>query len=257
MKPKALVLKAAGSNCDLETKNAADQAGFQSEIWLAGDLVAKPKNLHKFQFLIIPGGFSYGDDLGGGKIFANEIKFKLLPEIQNFLKDGKLILGICNGFQVLVKCGLLPDPVAAKQTVTLTLNTSGKFEARWVYLKVCSQKSEFLKEERIIELPVAHGEGKFVPLDNAVMNRLEKEGQVVLKYVTESGEIDGYPYNPNGSVNSVAGICDKTGRVLGLMPHPERFQDVYQYPTWTLRKPDEPYGMIFFKNAHKYSRENL
>jgi phosphoribosylformylglycinamidine synthase len=141
---------------------------------------------------------------------------------------------------------------------TLTNNDSGKFEARWIRLKVYSLKSEFLKEEEVIELPIAHGEGKFLPSDAQSMKRWEQGGQLVLKYVDPEGREAGYPWNPNGSTSSVAGICDPTGRVLGLMPHPERFQDATNHPQWTRRGADvRPDGLKFFLNAFEYVKRNL
>src|SRR5579864_2926373 len=257
--PRAIVLRAAGINCDQEAKAACEKVGFQADITHVNRVIEAPKLLLGYQFLIVPGGFSFGDDLGAGKVLANVLKTRLLPEFRQFVQAGKLMLGICNGFQVLTKAGLLPDPMNPSWAqATLGNNDSGKFEDRWIRLKVSSLKSEFLKEEEFIELPIAHGEGKFLPGDAQSMKRWEQGGQLVLKYVDSEGREAGYPWNPNGSTSSVAGICDPTGRVLGLMPHPERFQDATNHPQWTRRGGDvRPDGLKFFQNAFEYVKRNL
>ena len=257
--PRAIVLRAAGINCDRESQAACQKVGFQADIVHVNRLIERPVRLQDYQFLIVPGGFSYGDDLGAGKVLGNEIRSKLLEAFRDFVKDGKLILGICNGFQIMVKAGLLPDPFGdSRSTLTLANNDSGKFEDRWIRLKVSSTKSEFLKEEEILELPVAHGEGKFLPVDRGALDRWERGGQLVLRYVNLEGQEAGYPWNPNGSIAGVAGICDPSGRVLGLMPHPERYQDAVNHPQWTRRERTiPPDGLKFFRNAHEYVKRNL
>ena len=210
--------------------------------------------------MVLPRGVSFGDDLGSGRVLGNEPRVKLLPELREFVKAGKLILGICNGFQIMVKAGLLPDPMddASPERLTLANNDSGKFEARWIRLKVSSLKSEFLKEEEVIDLPIAHGEGKFLPVDAQALARWEERGQLVLRYVGPDGRDAAYPWNPNGSAAAVAGMCDPTGRVLGMMPHPERFQDATNHPQWTRRGGDVlPHGLKFFRNAWEYVKRNL
>lgn len=253
--PRALILKAAGTNCDLETEFAARRVGFDTSILLVSQLLAEPDTLRDYHLFIIPGGFSYGDDLGAGKILANELRLYLREALVEFIKDGRLILGICNGFQVLAQSGLLPDPLSddPQFRITLAPNDSGRFEARWVYLKVSSEKSDFISNEGdLVELPVAHGEGKVVASGPEVLNYLLANGQVVLKYVHPEGERTEYPWNPNGSQMDIAGICDPSGRILGLMPHPERFQEELQYPLWTRGARDKkPDGLAFFENAIK------
>lgn len=252
--PRALILRAAGINCDSETRTVCEKVGFQADVIHVNRLVERRDLLHEAHFLVVPGGFSYGDDLGAGKVLGHELRSKLLPEFRRFVGEGKLVLGICNGFQVLVKAGLLPDPLS-EDTDELTLgnNDSGRYEDRWIRLKVCSTKSEFLNKEEFIELPVAHGEGKFLPRDEQVMRRWEQGGQLVLRYVDSEGRPAGFPWNPNGSTGHVAGICDPTGRVLGLMPHPERFQDAVNHPQWTRKGPGlQPDGLKFFQNAFGY-----
>lgn len=258
--PRAIVLRAAGINCDQESKAACEKAGFRTDVLHVNRLIEAPALLREYQFLLIPGGFSYGDDLGAGRVLGNELKAKLMPALREFVKAGKLILGICNGFQIMVKVGLLPDPFddASSTQVTLAHNDSGKFEARWIRLKVSSLKSEFLKKEEVLELPIAHGEGKFLPVDAQALRRWEERGQLVLKYVDPDGREAGYPWNPNGSASAVAGFCDPSGRVLGLMPHPERFQDAVNHPRWTRRGADVPVdGMKFFANAWESVKRNL
>jgi phosphoribosylformylglycinamidine synthase len=257
--PRAIVLRAAGINCDQEARAACEKVGFQTDVTHVNRLIEKKKLVHGYHFLIVPGGFSFGDDLGAGKVLANELRARLVPELRDFVQAGNLLLGICNGFQVLTKAGLLPEPMnPSPYQATLGNNDSGKFEDRWIRLKVSSLKSEFLKEEEYIELPIAHGEGKFLPSDAESMKRWEQGGQLVLKYVDAEGREAGYPWNPNGSTSSVAGICDPTGRVLGLMPHPERFQDATNHPQWTRRGGDvRPDGLKFFQNAFEYVKRNL
>ncbi len=256
---RAIVLRAAGINCEQESRAACEKVGFRTDVLHVNRFFEKPVLLKEYQFLIVPGGFSYGDDLGAGKVLANELKMKLMPQLRDFVRAGKLVLGICNGFQILVKAGLLPDPLDSDSSLlTLANNDSGKYEDRWIRLKVSSTKSEFLKMEEVIELPVAHGEGKFLPRDSEVLRRWEQGGQLVLKYVGPEDREAGYPWNPNGSLSSVAGICDPTGRVLGLMPHPERFQDAVNHPQWTRRGSDiRPDGLKFFLNAREYVKRNL
>jgi len=277
MAVKTLIIRTAGTNCDQETKFAFERAGSEVSLLHINRVNEKPSLLAEHQILALPGGFSYGDDIAAGKVHANEFRMKLGDELKKFVDDGKLIIGICNGFQVLVKTGLLPGfvraepgPAAAKpgsavaapgpfgrdteQTVTLTFNDSNKFEDRWVYLRADSDKSPFINKGEIIYLPIAHGEGKFVTKDDATLAALRDNDQVVFRYVDAAGNTGApYPVNPNGSVDDIAGICDTTGRVLGLMPHPERHVLPTQHPRWTrdgLR--DEGDGMQIFRNAVDY-----
>lgn len=213
--------------------------------------------LDDFHILALPGGFSYGDDIASGKIFANELRFKLADALRKFIDDGKLIIGICNGFQILVKSGLLPGSKQWDQEASLIINDSAKFEARWVYLKPAGRCAWTEGLERIIYLPVAHGEGKFVTRDKNVLNRLKKNKQIVFQYCDEQGKLSGYPDNPNGSLESIAGITDPTGRILGLMPHPERHIFSAQHPrNWNLKSKSGD-GLQIFKNGVKYVKEKL
>jgi phosphoribosylformylglycinamidine synthase len=234
------------------------------------ELTEGRKSLADYHILAIPGGFTYGDDIASGKILANELTFKLEKELMDFIRAGKLIIGICNGFQVLIKAGLLPNLSGDFRAIeaTLTLNDSDKFEDRWVYLKrsesgVGSSECAWTKGiNKVITLPVAHGEGKFIPRDTAVLKRLEGEGLVVFRYVDEKGGNAGYPDNPNGAVNGIAGICDPTGRIFGLMPHPERHIDRCQHPSWTRqanKKPgkNEGDGFAIFRSGVRFAQINL
>lgn len=257
---KVAVLFTAGTNCDEETIYAFEQVGAKAERVHLNFLKKKKPLLRNYQILVIPGGFSYGDYISAGKIFANELQFILKDSTNEFIEQGKLILGICNGFQVLVKCGILPGFTRyfSRQTVTLQPNDSNRFECRWIYLKANSKSPcIFTKGIKIISLPVAHAEGKFVVNDKKTLVQLKKQNQVVFTYVNEKGELAGYPYNPNGSMENIAGICDRTGRIFGLMPHPERFSSIYHHPRWQSEDINEPAGLRIFANAVNYAQANL
>jgi phosphoribosylformylglycinamidine synthase len=263
-RPRVCVLRTAGTNCDQETAFAFSKAGAETELVHVNRLASGQKNLGEYQILAIPGGFSYGDDIAAGKILANELRFKLIADIEKFIRDAKLVIGICNGFQILVKAGLLPGNADCRQEVSLIINDSGKFEDRWVYLKsqkskVKSQKCVWTKNlPEIIYLPVAHGEGKFVTHDKKTLEKLKNTGQVVFQYCDESGRLPGYPHNPNGSQENIAGICDDTGRIFGLMPHPERHIEFLQHPRWTAaKKQKDPDGLQIFRNGVEYAAHNL
>ncbi len=260
--PSVCILRTAGTNCDRETHYAFEEAGaFVERVHISG-LLSRPARLNDYHVLVVPGGFSYGDDLGAGTLLANEINCFLGEELRRFRAAGKLVFGICNGFQILVKAGLLPglpEEGAARPQATLTNNESGKFEDRWVYLKLCSRKVDFLDQgASTLYLPVAHGEGKFVVRDDAVMRRLEENDQVVFRYMSPDGGPASYPWNPNGSQGDIAGICDPSGRVLGLMPHPERHSEATNHPRWTREgASDRPDGTRFFAAAVNYVRQRL
>lgn len=261
MKANVLVLRTAGTNCDCETQYAFELAGAATQRVHVNELRARPESLAQYNILVIPGGFSYGDDLGAGKVLANELLTFLREPIRRFLDDGKLILGICNGFQVLVKTGLLPGLDPARQQATLTGNDSNRFEDRWVHLKPCRSRCVFTAgcdEAALWYLPVAHAEGKFVTDNEETLARIENGGQVVFRYVTASGEFGGYPADPNGSTAHIAGICDPTGRILGLMPHPERHVLGTQHPQWTRRGArKEGDGLQLFRSAVAYVGKTL
>jgi phosphoribosylformylglycinamidine synthase len=253
MSIKALVLRAAGTNCDRETHFALAQAGFQADRVHVNRLLEAPALLEEYAFLVLPGGFSYGDDVAAGKILANQMLHCLAEPLNKFVEAGKLVLGICNGFQVLIKSGLLPwgqvSPKDAHRDATLGWNDCGMFVDRWVHLRCDSDKCVFLPAGEVISLPIAHGEGKFMPRSNDVLGRLQSGDQVALRYVDARGQAGD---NPNGSVDDIAALCDPTGRVLGLMPHPERFVQTTQHPQWTRRDIARPDGRVFFDRAFEY-----
>jgi len=257
LKPKVCILRSAGTNCDAETASAFKLAGADTELVHINSLIKGARSLDEFQILALSGGFSYGDDVASGKIFANELRFKLADSLRKFIKDKKLIIGICNGFQILVKSGLLPDSAGMDQDTSLIINDSGKFEDRWVYLKPSGRCIWTKNLKKIIYLPVAHGEGKFVTRDKDILSRLKKNKQIVFEYCDAAGKEAKYPVNPNGSIENIAGICDPTGRILGLMPHPERHVSSLQHPrNWNL-KSKEGDGLQIFKNGVDYVKENL
>ena len=261
-KPRVLVLLAAGINRDGDAQNAFTLAGGDAERVHISDLVDGRKKLKDYQILMLPGGFSFGDDIASGKVLANKLKYKLKDDLLEFVGDGKLVLGVCNGFQVMVKLGILPgfDSDYMRQDVTLTHNDSGKFEDRWVHLKVNPQSNCVFTRgiEKVIYVPICHGEGKFIPKDDAALARLRQNGQVAVEYVDEHGAHGGYPINPNGSIEHIAGICDETGRVFGMMPHPENYVVRTQHPRWTREQlADEGDGLAIFKNAVEYVRREL
>jgi len=247
---RVIVLRAAGTNCDRETVYAFEKAGATVDRVHVNRLAEGSASLMDYQVLAIPGGFTYGDDIAAGRVLANEMNHRVGDQVRSFIDDGRLVIGICNGFQVLVKMGLLPGWEDSPHPVTLTYNDSNKFEDRWVYLKVVASTSPFLRKEEVIYLPVAHGEGKFVVDSDESLERLEEAGQVVLRYCDQDGKQADYPLNPNGSVRSIAGICNADGNVLGLMPHPERNVEPYHHPRWSRAEgAARADGMRFFINA--------
>ena len=251
--PKALVLRAPGTNCDIETVRALEFAGFETCSAHINELIIKSVKLNNYNLLVIPGGFSFGDYISAGKIFSVEIVHRLKTDLEKFVFDSnKFVIGICNGFQVLVKMGLLPEPTFTQQS-TLTENDSGKFECRWVHLKINKNNPSPLKNlPSIIQLPIAHAEGKFVA-KNEVITKLFLNNQILFQYCNHEGKFScNYPVNPNGSIKNIAGITNNYGNVIGLMPHPERFIFVQQHPFW--RNSYEtivPFGKLFFENIKK------
>jgi len=250
---KTLVLRAPGTLCDAETVFAFEQVGAVVSPVHVNQLIRGEQRLSDYQIMVIPGGFTYGDDIAAGKVLANELKLKLSEDILRFIEGGGLILGICNGFQVLVKAGILPEPANGNSPwLTLAANDSGKFECRWVHLKVNKQgPCVFTTGIDSMYLPVAHGEGKVVA-EPEILPKLN----AVVYYTDESGDSQaGYPHNPNGSVENIAGICDNSGRIFALMPHPERHIQGTQHPQWT-RLGAKEYGDGFqiFLNAVNWAK---
>lgn len=262
MNVNVAILRTDGTNCDEEAFFAFELAGGNPQMLHINGLLRKKLLLDKFHILVLPGGFCYGDDILSGKILANELLHTLKREIGRFVSDGKLIIGICNGFQVLVRMGLLPGGGGPAEKATLIFNESAHFECRWIRLRIEESNSAFTKglEGTIIELPVAHGEGKFVVQNNDVLDALERKRQVVFRYAHPGGIVaTDYPANPNGSVSAIAGITNASGTILGLMPHPERYVKFTQHPNWTRHKPWRKMGdgLPIFQNAVTYARKNL
>jgi phosphoribosylformylglycinamidine synthase len=273
--PRVLILRAPGTNCDEETAFAFERAGAAPRRMHVNRLLESPPLLREFEVLCIPGGFSYGDDIAAGRIFASQIQLRLNDAVCEFRERGRLVLGICNGFQVLLKTGVLLPADERGPLATLCWNDSGKFEDRWVNLRCEESKCVFFAGIKKLYLPVAHAEGKFVVRDDETLQRLAAARQLPLRYERgrepfsgdeKSMEVDNrwrrpktapdpvYPENPNGSQANVAGVCDETGRVCGLMPHPERHIEPTQHPRWTRipSLPAEGDGLAVFRNAVRY-----
>jgi phosphoribosylformylglycinamidine synthase len=251
---KVLVLAGPGTNCDAETLFAFRHLGCDAEEETLRMLSRHPEKLREYQILVLPGGFTYGDYAGAGMLFAADLRHDLSEEILRFLEQGKFILGICNGFQVLVKSGLLPafKGPFEKPSVTLEANKSLKFEDRWVYLKPEAKNFWTRGLPRIITLPVAHAEGRFLARDRKVLSRLEAGGQILFRYCRVDGATPKYPEDPNGSEDHIAAVTDPTGQIMGLMPHPERFTLPQQHPSHTRGEFDgKPHGYLILSNLVK------
>ena len=264
-KAKALIITGFGLNCEAETSAAFRICGAAPEKIHLNDLLAGAGNMDEFHILAFIGGFSFGDHLGAGTVFANRIKFRMRDQLEKFVADGRLVIGICNGFQTISRLGLVPalDGKYFIQQAALAHNDSGTFRDDWIHLKGNPKcKCVFTKGIRNMFLPIRHGEGKFVA-DEKVLRRIEKENLVALRYCDGKGNVKcKFPDNPNGSLNSIAGICDTTGRIFGLMPHPEAYLSPFNSPCWTTEKlkgelPDEGQGVAIFRNAVDFAAENL
>jgi phosphoribosylformylglycinamidine synthase len=263
--PKVLILTGYGINCEEETQFAFQKAGAEANIVHVNDIIANPALLHKYQILSFPGGFSYGDDTGSGKALANKIRNNLKDEFAAFAERDVLMLGICNGFQVMVNLGIVPGYSEwGLADVALEHNMKNRYECRWVDLEVNpASPSIFTKGISSLRVPVAHGEGNFYASD-AILDKLENNNQVVLRYVTPDGSLAGreFPYNPNGALHDIAAICDESGKRMGMMPHPERNILFTQRDDWTEVKeklcregkasPEVSDGLLIFKNAVQY-----
>ncbi len=268
--PRVCVLRAPGTNCDAETAHAFELAGARVERLHLFRLLEEPRRLLPYQILCLPGGFSYGDDLGAGVIFSEHLRGQLHDVLQQFRQADTLLLGICNGFQVLLKAGLFEgdsssDSADRRRTMTLTWNRSARYIDCWVRLDVAADHCVFLKDMDALEAPVAHAEGRLAVRDDAVLKDLLSRRAVALRYAAAPNGTDPSaaapddsgvlppPVNPNGSVGNVAGLTDASGRVLGLMPHPERSLFATQHPQWTRRQlTGEGDGMKLFRNAVRY-----
>ena len=260
-KPRVKVFYGSGENCHDETFFAYEMVGGKPEKVLYKAFLKKPRTLRDFQILDFPGGFIDGDDLGSAKAMAFRFRNNdyVMEELERYLKKGGLVKGTCNGFQLLVKVGILPglDGDYKNNSMTLTYNDSGRFEDRWVDLEIEGEKCIWTKGMKRLELPVRHGEGKIVA-DEKTLGRVNKEGLIVGRYVGRNGEPHpGYPWNPNGSEDDIAMICDPTGHILGLMPHPEAYLKRTNHPRWTRENlPGKGLGLSFFNNGVQYARRN-
>jgi len=254
--PNALVIRTAGTNCEQELCRAFAMAEAQVELVHLHRLLERPEEIRRFDLIGFPGGFSYGDDIASGRIFAMHVRRRLYPHLVQAIRAGACVIGICNGFQVLVQAGLLPGPPQGEDwsdepptpSVSLDHNAGGRFIDTWTPIEAPDASgciwtrglADF--DPNLLMLPSAHGEGRFVASD-AILNDLESTGSVALRYGKDL----------NGSLRRIAGICDAGGRVLGLMPHPERYLDWNRHPAWTRlvtgRIPDEPPGLVMFRNA--------
>lgn len=262
-----IVMAGNGTNCEMETAHACRLAGFDTvDIVTVWEMLDGERSLDPYGLLVLPGGFLDGDDLGSAKAQANRILNStvrktgapLIDQFARYIADKKLILGICNGFQLMIKLGLFPalDGKYMEQQATLTFNDSGRFEDRWVWLKANpASPCVFTRGLQSLYLPVRHGEGKFVAREKAILDRVRSANQIVLYYVDpQTGEpTTRYPLNPNGSQSGIAGICDPSGRFFGLMPHPEAFLHRTNHPRWTREDlPEEGVGLAIFRNACEY-----
>jgi phosphoribosylformylglycinamidine synthase I len=264
-KPRVLILHADGTNRDHDAAQAFELAGAEADIVHLNQLRAGEKLWNDYQLLTVPGGFSYADALGAGKLLALDLNTYFMEEVRHFVESGKPVIGICNGFQALVKSGILPDQQSAisnQQSVrnsaaTLTFNAGGHFECRWVTLKPRSPTCLWTRGlTDLIECPIAHGEGRFMLNNPADLAALIAHDQIALSYAQRDGTpADGaYPINPNGSIGDIAGVCNPRGNVLGLMPHPEDHIFPYQHPRWT-RGAGGHSGLKLFENGVRYAQE--
>lgn len=248
MKPNVCILRNDGTNCDNELFYAFEKSGGKSEFVHVNELRNKEKTLKNFQILALPGGFSYGDDLASGKVLAIELMSFFKEDLHKFIDQKGYVLGVCNGFQTLIRTGLLPFNTLGKMQATLTNNDSGHFECRWIKIKAEKSKAVYFNElDFIMDASVNHGEGKLYA-DEATLKKIEDEDLVAFRYVDTLGKpTQHYPENPNGALHAIAGISDKTGRIFGLMPHPEKFVDITQHPNWRRENFITPHGLPFFE----------
>ncbi len=264
---RALVMTGYGLNCEAETSHALGMAGAAVDMVHVNDVLDGRRKLDDFQILALIGGFSFGDHIGAGTVFATKLKYRMEDSLRDFVSKGRLVLGICNGFQTLVKLGLLPgfDRRSSKRLVALGWNDSGVFRDAWVRLAV-NRKSPCIYTKGIesLYLPVRHGEGKFLAESDSVLEKLESMDLDVLRYVDpRTGKpTSEFPHNPNGSVKAIAGICDPSGRIFGLMPHPEAHLSPYNHPQWARNRirgplPAEGEGAALFRNAVEFAARNL
>ncbi|MEM2642495.1 MAG: phosphoribosylformylglycinamidine synthase subunit PurQ [Thermoproteota archaeon] len=252
---KAIVLRTGGTNCDLETKIALEELGIKTEIIHMNKV--EDKNLLDYHLIVFPGGFSYGDYVRAGAVWGKSVLARLGKTLGKFINEGRLILGICNGFQVLVEAGILPgDGINETPSVALANNSSARYECRWIWLRVENNQTPFtltMKKGDILNIPIGHAEGRFLADENT-LERLKNNSQIVFRYVLPNGEdANGiYPYNPNGSTYDIAGICNEKGNVMGMMPHPERAFFGWQLHEWGKVPPEKGDGRKIFESIVKY-----
>jgi len=245
MMPRALIIRTAGTNCDRELNHAFKLAGAVPQTIHLNRLIEEPDLMNRFELVAVPGGFSYGDDIAAGRIFANRMHRALFDSFRAAIDRGTAIIGICNGFQVLVKMGLLPDPDESRQTATLAANRSGRFIDRWVRLEASDDSAcVWTRSLGRFDLPIAHGEGRFVAESPEALDRWTRCGQIALRYAADD--------NPNGSTSNIAGVCDPSGLVLGLMPHPERHVHPTHHPRWSSGHRPDPAGLRLIANAVRH-----
>lgn len=266
MKPPILIITGYGLNCEAESKFAWEQAGARPELLHVNDLMADPSGLHKYSGLMFIGGFSFGDHMTSGHVFAHRLRHHLQEELGMFISEGGIIMGVCNGFQIMTKLGLVPglNGDYFKPSVALMQNDCGVFQNFWIRLKFDPQSPcIFTRGLDAMDLPIRHGEGKLYPKNKATLHALESAGCVPCRYIDPAtGEpTKKFPHNPNGSANAIAGLCDPTGRIFGLMPHPEAFLFPEQHPQWSFRPrgaetPAHGAGLKLFENAVKYLHES-
>ncbi|MFA5842894.1 MAG: phosphoribosylformylglycinamidine synthase I [Candidatus Gracilibacteria bacterium] len=263
--PSVLVLAGYGINCEEETKFISEKVGAKASVVHINDLIANPKQMEAHQIMVFPGGFSYGDDVGSGIAYANKVKNNIWDDVVKFVKEDKLVLGICNGCQIMANLGLVPgfNGEYGKREIALCWNASARYECRWVDMKTVSQKCVWMKGIERLHCPISHGEGRFY-MEKEVLEALKAGDQIVTQYVKPDGSPakGEFPYNPNGAMEDIAGVCDPTGRVLALMPHPERNWNFYNEDDWTLLReqadrdgeklPEEGPGVQIFRNAVEY-----
>ncbi len=262
-RPRALVLRTSGTNCEIETARALELGGAQANVLHFNRVLEDPSRLDPYGIWVFAGGFSYGDDLAAGRVWGMELRTGLRDQLRAHVQRGGLALGVCNGFQVLVESGIFePNKPAGERSIALYSNASNHYECRWVELQSADCRCPWLEPGDRMPVPVAHAEGRFVVRDDTAMRSLIAGGQVALRYVRpswtpDSGPVD-YPYNPNGAAGDVAGICDPSGRVLGLMPHPERNLDPWNHPHWTRQSPREVgEGLAFYRRMVEVAESAL
>ena len=263
MNPKILVLRAPGINCERETFDALARVGGDPEYVHVQELLAQPQLLDHYRGFVVPGGFAYGDDIAAGRVLANELRQRVGDRLLGFVNRGGLVLGICNGFQVLVRVGLLPridQGEGLRQDVSLTHNLSDRYECRWVRVRAVSSRCVFVPANLEMRCPAAHGEGRLVARDDKLQHQLLEDGFRVFAYVDDEGNpTDAFPANPNGSPDATAGLTDSTGRVLGLMPHPDRSYLAHHLPGWRRDEDltpenDEGDGLVLFREFVRTAR---